>query len=315
MHNLEQLADRLNELHEDLRAEVIVSDLLSGGLNPEDLLIQFTGQLRRPYAYDIREVKTARYKASRKYLLIRLNRDSLYDVLPEGIFHQPDRKNAETTALQMVAGYRRRKQEENEARLFFAPLENEIFYQKTLIESEEHRGLDDIHQSKLRPAVLDFLGLPPGLPELFSSRLVRLLPYASEVAGNLKRTEKVFSLLLEQQVSLSYAGVPEEAHAGACVRLGEQSLEADFILGDTLAHDHQAISIRIGPVEKDRLMDYLEGGSGLRCLQTLINFFVPVEWETAVHIQMQENDEAVFALNEHDTDGRVGYTTLLEEIA
>lgn len=234
MSELAELADRIKRMHEDIRAEVIVSDLLAGGVHIDDLFMRFIGQLKRPRCQDISDVQVVRDEGNREQLKITLNRDSIYDTLPEGLFHQPNTDESAVSVSAMVDEYKQQQQEEAEARLFFAPFENELFVQRTFIESEEFRQLFRIQQSHLESEVLKQFGIDAELPREFTSKLVRILPYISQITGDLLQTEQIFGLLLNDSVSIKVEGSSKLVSSSTNSKLGDSNLGVNLIAGDTL---------------------------------------------------------------------------------
>ena len=312
MDNLHSLVKRLEGMHEDIRAEVIVSDLLAGKLRPQDLTIRFNGQQKRAKSQDIANVEVVHKRHSSSQLTITLNRDSIYDTLPEGIFHQPSSKNQTGLVSSMVDEYRRQKEEEEEARTFFAPFENELFFQKSLTESEEFDQLFKIQQSRLEKTVLEKLGIDPELPRSFTSRLLRMLPYSSTIAGDTYRTEQIFSLLLKNNITIKTDYFSSHKTSEHQSELGETTLGADTVAGNQVVPDHFLMQLIVGPISKQEFLLYKNNGWKKNALQTIINFFIPIEWEVALQFKIHKNEAESFFLNEKQPDARLGYTTTLQ---
>lgn len=312
MDTLHPLVNRIESTHEDIRAEVIVSDLLAGKLRSEDLSIRFNGQQKRAKSQDIAGVDVIQKRHSRSQLEITLNRDSIYDTLPEGIFHQPSVKKQAGSVSAMVDEYRRQQEEEEEARQFFAPFENELFFQKSLIESEEFKQLFQIQQSRLQGPVLKKLGINPDLPRAFTSRLLRMLPYSSKIAGDTERTEQMLSLLLKNDVAIEADQFSASETSKYQSQLGNTTLGADTVAGNRVVPDHFLMQLAIGPISKKELLLYKNNGWKKDALQTIINFFIPVEWDVVLQFEIREGDAESFFLNKNQPDARLGYTTTLQ---
>ncbi|SHF23699.1 Type VI secretion, VasB, ImpH, VC_A0111 [Fodinibius roseus] len=311
---MKELIQRIHDSNEDIRSEVIVSDLLAGGMHTEDISVRFAGQLKRPRSRDIAGVRLASRDKGRQRLEIILNRDSIYDTLPEGMFHQPSAENPSLSVSSMVEEYHRQQQEEEEARRFFAPFENELFLQRTFTESEEYRQLSQIQHSQLDPSVLAQLGIDPDLPQAFTATFMRILPYLSHIAGDLARTEQLFSLLLDDPIRLKAVPCSRAEKYGPPPLLGDATLGDDLTAGNTLLPDHSIFRLTVGPVSREKLPGYTDEGWKAAALQTLINFVIPVEWEIMVQVEITKEGARSFSLNDEDRTGaRLGYTTTLPE--
>ena len=69
-----------------LKAEALCAELMANGVSFDDLIVRFQGAFRKSYRNDIEELSAA--KDGSGQIIIKINRDSLYDKLPEGLFHQ-----------------------------------------------------------------------------------------------------------------------------------------------------------------------------------------------------------------------------------
>lgn len=311
---MKELIHRIHNSTEDIRSEVIVSDLLAGGIHPEAFHVRFAGQLKRPRSRDIAGVRLTPKDREQRQLEIILNRDSMYDTLPEGMFHQPSAGNPSLSVSAMVKEYHQQQREEAAARRFFAPFENELFLQRAFTASEEFEQLSQIQQSQPDASVLAQLGIDPELPPAFTAILLRTLPYIPHIAGDLSKTEQLFSVLLDDPIRLKAGSFPAPEESGLHSRLGYTKLGIDLTAGNTLLPDHTVFRLTVGPVSGKKLPDYMEGGWKTAALQTLIDFVIPVEWEITVQIKITKEDAAPFCLNDKDrTDARLGYTTSLPE--
>ena len=73
----------------DFKAEVVASGLKEAGYDAERTLISRKGDIRRGFSKDIHDIHSeySHYDLT-DYLYLYVNRRSLYDALPEGIFHK-----------------------------------------------------------------------------------------------------------------------------------------------------------------------------------------------------------------------------------
>jgi hypothetical protein len=301
MDALQQIAAQVNAQAVDIRGEVMLARLLNDGLSESSTLIRQQGQSMRPVRPDVDGARLEQTAAGNRLMSWQLNRDSIYDTLPEGVFHPSSGTHKKISAQEMTAVYRRHRQEEQEARLFFAPLEQEFFLQKAFAERQLQQEMTGIQHAMLDDELLQRLGIDASLPLFFKTALVRLLCYAPLIAGNIPLMEEVFALLLETPVSIK-----QQLKRGAVNHPPEQlkgmALGESFILGRHSREWQYQYRITIGPVEASQLLHFLAGNPGDRCVQALINFFVPVTWQT---------DVRTTAVGAGFDTGRLGYNTIL----
>ncbi|OQX72293.1 MAG: hypothetical protein B6D61_14220 [Bacteroidetes bacterium 4484_249] len=130
MRNAKNIAKSIKAKPSDIKAEVIIADLVERGFDFSKIIVKHDGLFKRNYSKDISDVYLDMVK---DILVFNVSRDSLYDILPEGLFHhvfgnlEADNRNQEFEKL---------KQEEDNARKFFLPFDNEFFYQNIKLETE-----------------------------------------------------------------------------------------------------------------------------------------------------------------------------------
>ena len=90
MDHLQYLSQLITTFNHDVKAEVILGDLLkSGDLDFDQFIIQKDGQFTRAYRFDILNAEVVDFDYdSKQFLKLILSRDSIYDMLPEGVTHQ-----------------------------------------------------------------------------------------------------------------------------------------------------------------------------------------------------------------------------------
>ena len=191
------------QLLNDIRAEIYAANLIENSeettqkLGVDDFIIQPIGAFKRSYSRDVIKTKEKQFaKKQHKHVYIKINRDGLYDHLPEGIFHEHYTGKGERTLKQSEANIKQKKKEEQAARTFFLPFEQEFYRQRLIIELEERAFLKGFLDKNLLKMFLEYWGLStlkfsndPDKNDLKAAALLNLLPYCSDIAGNLKIIE------------------------------------------------------------------------------------------------------------------------------
>src|ERR1700712_1031115 len=89
MHDSAQYAEWCEHLREDIRMEVVLSELTEHGLRLDDVIIESHSLFKRNYQHDIEAIGNVNHGRSRKTKLsVAVNRQGIYDQLPEDLFHQ-----------------------------------------------------------------------------------------------------------------------------------------------------------------------------------------------------------------------------------
>ncbi len=305
----------INNLHHDIKAEAIIVDLIESGINPGDIIITPEGSFTRKFRRDISRAEVMRMNNGQEALSIRVTRDGLYDALPEGLFH--DQASGQlNTGQEMAKESKKQKAEEKEARKFFLPFENEIFFQRVFLEMEERKILHRFSDNLFDDIYPEFWNFDRGLPHKLTSRLVLLLHFAHKIAGNLDLTAKALEIIIEEPVKVKRIRQQQQD----TVSSGHSDDISEFTLGeaglgiDTLCgHDDDAgiiIEFVIGPLQHSTIDEYLEKGQMTKFLECFYGYFVPVEMDVVTTLEI-EKDMQNFVLGEPSSEVILGYNAVI----
>jgi hypothetical protein len=315
MKDLEHQIHLINSYPSDIRAEVLLADLILEGLSPADLLIYFNSSFKRGYSKDILKVEKQLINKVKEILGISLARDGLYDLLPEGIFHaSPDA--AMPSGRGMASDSKKDSKIEEETRKFFLPFENEFFYQRIQLELQERLILEKLNDYSLEDFFLDFWKIDRSLPKELIVKLTAVLPFIRNIVGDFKMTANCLGAILEEEVtftiqytSKSYIETPVDRVNDGCL-LGKTSLGVNSVIGSHSPESCKLIRFSIGPLKRTGIDPYLENGDITRFIHCFFNYFIPMEIEAEFEVIMPEELQK-FVLGTERTHSIMGYTTVI----
>ena len=210
----------------------------------------------------------------------------------------------------MVVEYNVNKKREDEIRKFFLPFENDFFWQQIQIEQEETRLLEGLQSGILNDYFVKFWNLPKSIPKLYIAPLILLLPYAHRITGDLRLTaESLEQLLYEQVVIHQKSSVSSSIPRALSFGLGEAQLGLDMLCGDEFLEDAPVLEFVIGPLQRTKVPDYLEGGSLYDLLNTYTRFFVPAGLDIEFSIRVPEEQRNM--IMNKDEGPVLGYSSVL----
>ncbi|MBK7098625.1 MAG: hypothetical protein IPH58_10065 [Sphingobacteriales bacterium] len=137
------------------RSEAVCASLLEAGISIEQIKTSQKGAFRKSYGGDIEKISIADYK-DQYNIDIALNRDSIYDKLPEGLFHQTKGGRYVKTVKDAVDEHKMFREEERYARRFFAPIEQMIFRYRIYTEQAEREALYDLQNGTINTGFYRF---------------------------------------------------------------------------------------------------------------------------------------------------------------
>ena len=291
----------------EYKAETKIAEMLyNGELYIEQLSIYHQGTFKRNYSLDLifsqNDIET-------QELTIFLNREGLYDMLPEGLFHEvkPNRNTKD-----YLRNSKRFREEEKAARRFFLPLEQEFFRQRLWLESIElHTTLNHV-SLETETYYKNFWGLDEGM---FTSKqcrtLLAILPHLNDLVGNVDAIAHCLEIIIELPVSVEMSDECETFESEDGFMLANTNLGSDSTLGSRWKWDEPVINVNIGPISSSRLIDFLPETEGDSILKKLYGYFFPVEAEVNTNVQIEE-DAQHFALNrEQPFSSILGFSTVI----
>ena len=298
---LEYIYEELLEVFNNVKAEAIIAELQKNtSIKDEDLVIENKSTFRRSHRRDIINIGSI----DEGILNINLSRNGLYDHLPEGLFHSKDTSKGRIAYPELRKSY---KKEEQEARHFFSPLENEFFYQKLKIENKEQDLFNNFINLE-DEFLIDFWKVDSSIPKKYLSKLIKLLPFAYKIAGDLELTR----LCLEEVLNLNVKILKKYSPNTIDSRISNND---DNHLGTnfTLTNDQDTISqpflnVEIGPIQESSIEEFIKKDGVTKFLNVFYNYFFPVEVEIKTTYKVNHQDG--FLLN-REKEPIIGLSTVI----
>jgi len=263
----------------DLNAESLLCELLANGCTPEQLVINRQSSFRKLYRKDIDKVSFEQGGNNEgQQVIINVNRDSIYDVLPEGLFHQPLGTSTGGNDLnRMVGDSRRLKEEEKKARLFFKPFDQELLGYATQVEQEERNLMQKILLGNFAEDPYEFWGIPADIPSKEAFVLSGLIPWAYLVKGNMALTAKAIQMLVGTHVSVAASAQQSHKAGSASGQMEGAILGEDTVLGSDFCEGGLCWIFTINQIEPGKMELFTGKGYISKLLAFFTDIFIPVE--------------------------------------
>ncbi|MGB0932147.1 MAG: type VI secretion system baseplate subunit TssG [Chitinophagales bacterium] len=303
---MKEIKESIESIDWDIKVEVCLADLLEDNkIDKNSILISPQSVFKRTFNKDILGVK---YKydtfiSEITQLYVNISREGIYDALPEGLFHAPIEKKSFDDTDGMRKEVEIHRKEEQAARKFFLPIENEIYRHRIDLELEERKALIGFSDNVTQNLFLKFWDLEAFyhtadriLDERQVSILLYILPVVHQIAGNLPLTALCFKTIMKQEFDLSIAPpkakqVNEKEVPALSKRLGNLTLGVNFICGSQFNDGVPHIQVSIGPMPRKNVKDYLIGGKAYQTLLILYHFFLPLEATVETKVLIRDPDK------------------------
>ncbi|HRH66165.1 MAG TPA: type VI secretion system baseplate subunit TssG [Bacteroidia bacterium] len=307
--NEEAISEILNEISLDLRAEVVVADLVRKGLDPNDVLVKPIGLFRRKFSKDIAGVESVEFGNSKPITVLKIHREGLYDVLPQSLFHFASKKpRAFKNVSTMVEETRQRLEEEARARAYFFAFELEFFKHRLTIEFQEQKLLETISYTMDDEKMLLYWDLPNFMDQRQRGILFYLLPIVHKIRGSIHLMEEAYSTILKTPIKIvkDTFGHPGKKAGLKMNVLGRMDLSVNSVIGDRDYDIFDCLRIEVGPVKAAAVYEYLPGGIGRKVLDHLNSLFLPVTIENKIQILTEKSQWRLNSDNRNES--RLGYS-------
>ena len=312
MSRIEEISQYVNQLSFDLKAEMLVAVLAEQRIDPVEVLSAYDGQFRRNWTRDIDKSTIQHLENDEEMLCLHLNRDGIYDSLPELLFHS-NFESENQSAEDMAKDSMRLKAEEKESRSFFQPFENEIFLQRAQLAMKENQLLKSIYTEFLTGIIPDFWIADNDLPENYLARLKKLLPLANRITGDLGLTGQSLEFVLNEKVEVTFSADqkedPDYFESGI---LGSSLLGVDTICGNYVNGFLDDMVFTIGPITNNETGELVKSGRMDKFLDCFYGYFIPFELDVETKYVFG-NEESTFILSDPEatTISYLGYNSVI----
>ncbi|OBQ56570.1 hypothetical protein JJL45_12800 [Tamlana sp. s12] len=286
--DLQAIHNELKDIHYNVKAEVLVAEIeAKTAVTSDHISVSNQSDFNRSYRNDIINVSIDSHGGDQELLKLDLSRHGIYDLLPEGVFHSVESKHKTASYKELN---KRQKEEERQARSLFAPLEDAFFRCRIEAEQKQDKTIRDFSNLK-DPFLLNFWKIDPSIPKDLAVKLLRLLPYAHQISGNLELT--FLSLKKILGVDINY----KKGFESLELRIdqpSENKLGVNFVLQqDSLTIQQPTLHIKVQPQSNSDLAPIVGSQGFTRFLQVFYKFFIPFEYHIKTEIQVKEADEFI----------------------
>lgn len=309
--HIENSLSSINSLDTDYLAEVVAATLVEEGVSPDNIQIARLGSARMKVGKDIEKVRME-YSPDDEIndcLRIYVNREGLYDVLPEGVFFLGIDLLESTDIKKVVHQVRQYRKEEMEIRRFFSVFEDEI--DRTLVQMQllERR----VDRKNVYPDFTNvFTAYWPVIRQLSleqATLFMRIIPIIHKIRGNRRKITKALSLILGLPVTLSHvlssrkcAGIPAFGQA----RLGES-----LVIGSEFRSGGYDTCITVHNIPRNRISEFLDNGKSRCILLELIDMLFAADTEVKIKLDVVSTEKMCIISNDASTASHLGVDAYL----
>lgn len=285
-----------------LNAEAFCAAIIENGVDFDNIEVFYEGGFRQTYRNDIEQVKYEYEGDPDAVMQLNLNRNGIYDNLPEGLFHQSKGTARTASTRDMISEHRQYKEEERLARKFFKPLQQELFKAGVAQEAEERRLLFASLVGDVPDSFFTFWNIGRHLPIAPATMLIRVLPFARHIKGNKTLTAKTLALVLNKPVQVTEI-IKQEQYTGTQQNFFECGKDAllgiNTITGHTVHEPSLCWQFTIGGLETEEVENYVPHQPMGQLLQRFTELFIPLITDAEFNFEINQEQPTETRHNEY----------------
>lgn len=299
---------KVKDLKCDIRLEVVLCELLqSDGLRFEEIIVVNNSLFKRNFHKDLEEIEERQFGPSRiSRVSFIVNRNGIYDNLPEDIFHQLS--GLQGAGLEDIA---QQQEVEKSARSFFLPYEQEFYRQRIKLEFEERNFLFETNSHISGDLLNNLWNFPDIFSSLQKTKLGVLMPVLHKVVGNYELVRFVIENISETSVDIDEFPPATVYLESQCI-INDSLLGINSILGGILTGMQYSVSLNILIENIESLLDYLPNGKMDKIFKFLSDLLFPFDVDVSLQLLIHQRNRQQFTIDDdREFTGRLNYTTLI----
>lgn len=303
---------QINNIETNFKSEVIAAALTENGLDREKMVLIRQQGNKKGVSKDIDRL---RYQAPDHDIMERLyiytNRESIYDSLPEGIFHQISTTRYANSKEEIIREIREQRNKKDTIQKFFQPFE--MILDDLLIDVQSYeQKYNKIHFYKNLTRVIDeHWDILQHLSTGQALQFIKAIPILPEASRNMELTADIISMILDSPVNIKENTISDlKLEFGKCEKLSNWQLGINSVLGNTVQYHTPSLLILIGPVSLERMKLFESNQKNDLILKELINLLIPFNRNVISKVQITKS-ESKFRLSGGGHTTYLGINTTL----
>lgn len=305
-----------NDLDTDYLAITKAASLVEEGIPIDQIEIVPNGGRTRAFSKEIENIQSSISEwTDQETIRITSNREGLYDMLPEGLFHNLSVGREILDEDMMIFDIREKRAQEKDARQFFAPFEielNQLRLRLSLFENRLDLSAKYDEKSKLFQKNWSELSLLDHRQKVI---WLHFLPEIQHHKNDLIFMRKFIQLLLKIPVVIERKTIlrPENtqnADSTVAFKLGEGNLGVHSMVKNASTQEIELIQVKLGPASSAAISIFYPNQPGLSIIQSVFDYLLPVNCETEVIYELLPDSKHTI-LSTNEAASLLGHTSYL----
>jgi len=306
-----ELLKNFSQSESDLKGEIVACEFVNNGVSSEDIYLKNLGIFNRSKGKDIQALKYEVKDEQIRHLTLELNREGLYDMLPEELFHYRGEKDKALSKNSILQKIKEVREEESFARCFFGPFENEFLQMRLMLEINKQSILKPESVKNNRTLFESIFGDSSMLKDTQLLALLYILPMSHKIRGDVNKISICLQAVLHHKTQIR---ILKNNNLENCEiplkKMGEARLGVDSIAGNCFLSLEPIYEILVFQVRESEIPTFFPNGSNFLVIKFLTNFLFTLLSKYHLKIQVQENERFTTLSNDKRCN-YLGFNTYL----
>ncbi len=288
-----EVLNELKSIKGDFKSTVIAAELVDNGISSENIFFKNVSTFRRFISKDVASFDSIKNENDEDYqILLEINREGLYDMLPLGVVHSSSFNKPEKTPSEIFA---LRRQEEREARSFFSPFENEFLHRYMQLEIIEREISNNKNRQRNREIYEQLYGDSGCLSDVNVLQLIHVLPLAEKIRNNVNLISSVLSKIFGYTIIVTSVKYFKKVNASGIIQplLGSSILGVNTIVSDSYSVISSKFQINIVDIEPKSYLSFVNSGENSNVLHILMGYFFSANSEIEIILSVTKKDKKI----------------------
>jgi len=270
----QSLLKELRAISYDFKASVVAGEVADNGVETDKIAFKSLSIFRRFVSKEIENVKWEHDDSDNDYLLFEVNKEGLYDMLPEAVFHEAKKKDPNQSDDKQI---KEQKLQEKAARDFFSPMENEFSRRLLLFDIIDRELNKNSNLAKSRQFFEYFFGKSDQLSDAQVLTLSYILPLSYKIRSNLELIGTTLSRILNAKITVTrkLTKAARSSQQLQSAQLGWGKLGVDTILNNEFVDYSFVYEIQIADVPATDYFSFTDGQKHRNVIDFVSPYFFP----------------------------------------
>lgn len=293
------LIRQVRQITIDYKVGVIAAELVENNVSADTIFFKNQSSFKRSVSKDISAIYWNNADDAPSNLVFELNREGIYDMLPEAISHSQTKKTQSESNAKRSQELRR---QEKDARNFFSPLENEFHHRALKLDIIERELLKSNNHRRNRHFFSYFFEESSMLTDQQVLVLMHILPLSHKIRGDEQLVALTATRILGYKVSVEkrWRSKKFEMPANAHLNLGDRLLGINSILNDHFEVNARFFEVVVHQIPIDEHHHFIGKGKHLNVLKFILPYFFPSNSDFGILLEAKKEEQHLRSSNEEN---------------